>query len=220
MTTHYSQREDILPLTGGCACGLIRYQLSLPPIIVHCCYCTACQRQTGSILALNAIIESTALTLLPSAPPTFAGTSSNPDPIPAHVQPIFARLTSAESAIREPQPKARTLAVCLPTESGVGQTVISCPACHTGLWNHYVDGGAHLSSIRVGTLDTPWEIEPDVHIYTRSRQSWVTVNDGKPSFEEYYPKREDLLREDGLKRYQALKQKITEMRAELRAGWK
>ncbi|KAM0330395.1 hypothetical protein ACHAPQ_006370 [Fusarium lateritium] len=216
---HYSQRQDILPLTGGCACGLIRYQLSLHPLIVHCCYCTACQRQTGSVLALNAIIESTALTLLPSAPPTYAGTSSNPDPISAGVQSVFARITSAESAIREPQPEARTLSVCLPSESGVGHTVVSCPACHTGLWNKYVDGGPHLSSIRVGTLDKPWEIQPDVHIFTRSRQSWVTVNDDKPWFDEYYSKREDLLRGDARKRYEALQPKIAEMRAELRVGW-
>ncbi|KAF5674040.1 glutathione-dependent formaldehyde-activating [Fusarium heterosporum] len=198
---HYSQRQDILPLTGGCACGLIRYQLSLHPLLVHCCHCTACQRQTGSILALNAIIESTALTLLPSAPPTLAGTSSNPEPTPTGVQPVFARLTSAESAIREPQPEAKALSVCLPTESGVGQTVVSCPACHTGLWNKH------------------WGIQPDVHLFTRNRQSWMVVNDGKPSFDEYYPKREDLLREDARKRYEALQPKIDEMRAELRAGW-
>ncbi|KAF4453236.1 glutathione-dependent formaldehyde-activating [Fusarium austroafricanum] len=216
---HYSQNKDILPLTGGCACGLIRYQLSLHPLLVHCCYCTVCQRQTGSVLALNALIESSALSLLPSAPPTLAGSASNPGPIRAGVQPVFARLTSAESAIREPQPKARTLSVCLPTESGVGQTVVSCPACHTGLWSNYADGGAHMSYIRVGTLDRPWEIQPDVHIYTQSRQSWVAVNDGKPSFDGYYPKREVLLREDALKRYEALQPEIGEMHAELKAGW-
>ncbi|OBS27237.1 hypothetical protein FPOA_01179 [Fusarium poae] len=217
--THYSQRKDILPLTGGCNCGLIRYQLSLHPLLVHCCHCTACQRQTGSVLALNAIIESTALSLIPSAPPTVAGTSANPDPVPTNVQPAFARITSAESAIREPQPQAKTLSVCLPTESGVGQTVVSCPACHTGLWNYYADAGPHVSYIRVGTLDRPWEIEADVHLFTRNRPTWMTVNDGKPSFEEYYAKRGDLLRDDALKRYEMLKPKISDMWAELKAGW-
>ncbi|KAF9771616.1 hypothetical protein IL306_010740 [Fusarium sp. DS 682] len=216
---HYSQREDILPLTGGCACGLIRYQLTLHPLIVHCCYCTTCQRQTGSICALNAVIESTALTLLPSAPPTCVGSSSNPSPIPAAVQPVFARLTSAESATRDPQPKAEALSVCLPTASGVGQTLVSCPACHTGLWNYYADAGPHLSYVRVGTLDRPWEIQPDAHIYTQGLPSWMTIKDGKPAFEGYYTKREDHLREDALKRFMALKPKICEMQAELKAGW-
>ncbi|KAF5026499.1 hypothetical protein F66182_1421 [Fusarium sp. NRRL 66182] len=215
MTPHYSQRKDILPLTGGCSCGLMRYQISLPPLLVHACYCTACQRQTGSILGLNAIVESTTLTLLPSAPPTLA----SPEPIPAAVQPVFARLTSAESATRDPQPKPRPLSVCIPTGSGVGQTVVNCPACHTALWKYYCDGGPHLSYVSVGTLDTPWEIEPDVHIYTRCRQSWVTIDDGKPAFDEYYPRREDLLREDALKRFEAVKPKMKEMQAELMAAW-
>ncbi|EXK89978.1 hypothetical protein FOQG_07432 [Fusarium oxysporum f. sp. raphani 54005] len=216
---HYSQRKDILPLAGGCACGLVRYQLTLHPLIVHCCYCTTCQRQTGSICALNAVIESTALTLLPSAPPTIVGSSSNPDPIPSAVQPAFARLTSAESTTREPRPEAEPLSVCLPTASGVGQTLVGCPVCHTGLWNYYADAGPHLSYVRVGTLDRPWDIQPDAHIYTQNRQSWVTVNDGKPSFEGYYTRREDYLRDDALKRYEALKPQVTEMKAELMVGW-
>ncbi|EWG37779.1 hypothetical protein FVEG_01270 [Fusarium verticillioides 7600] len=216
---HYFQRKDILPLTGGCACGLIRYRLTLHPLIVHCCYCTSCQRQTGSICALNAVIESTALTLLPSAPPTIVGSSSYLDPIPAAIHPAFARLTSADSTAREPRPEAEPVSVCLPTASGVGQTLVGCPVCHTGLWNYYADAGPHLSYVRVGTLDRPWDIQPDVHIYTQGRQSWVTVNDGKPSFEGYYTRREDYLRDDALKRYEALKPQVAEMKAELMAGW-
>ncbi|KAF5988416.1 glutathione-dependent formaldehyde-activating [Fusarium coicis] len=216
---HYSQRKDILPLTGGCACGLIRYRLALHPLIVHCCYCTTCQRQTGSICALNAVIESTALTLLPSAPPTIVCSSSYPDPIPAAIHPAFARLTSAGSTAREPRPEAEPVSVCLPTASGVGQTLVGCPVCHTCLWNYYADAGPHLSYVRVGTLDRPWDIQPDVHIYTQSRQSWVTVNDGKPSFEGYYTRREDYLRDDALNRYEALKPQVAEMKAELMTSW-
>lgn len=109
--------------------------------------------------------------------------------------------------------------MCLPTESGIGQTAVSCPACHTGLWNYYADAGPHLSYIRVGTLDRPWEIEADVHLFTRNRPAWMNVNDGKPSFEEYYGKREDLLRDDALKRYEMLKPKINDMWTELKASW-
>jgi hypothetical protein len=47
----------------------------------------------------------------------------------------------------------------------------------------------------------------------------VTVNDGKPSFEGYYTRREDYLRDDALKRYEALKPQVTEMKAELMVGW-
>ncbi|KAM0437636.1 hypothetical protein ACHAPT_002000 [Fusarium lateritium] len=215
MSTHYSER-DIFPLAGGCACGLIRYRLNLPPIIVHCCYCTACQRQTGSVLGLNAVLEPSAVEILPSAPPTVAGTSASPEPVPAGVAPAFAGITAAEDSTREPRPAAETVAVCVPSQSGLGQTVVSCPACRTGLWTYYADAGRNLYYVRVGTLDQPWEIEPDVHIYTRSRQAWMAVNDGKPSFEEYYPKREPLLREDALKRFEAVGPKSQEMWAELK----
>lgn len=44
-------------LTGGCACGAVRYELATPPMWVNCCHCLDCQRQTGSAFAINAIIE-------------------------------------------------------------------------------------------------------------------------------------------------------------------
>ena len=37
-------------VTGGCACGTIRYQLLDKPMFVHCCHCDDCQRLTGSAL--------------------------------------------------------------------------------------------------------------------------------------------------------------------------
>ena len=42
---------------GRCACGAVRYTLKSEPMIVHCCHCKDCQRQTGSAFVLNALIE-------------------------------------------------------------------------------------------------------------------------------------------------------------------
>jgi hypothetical protein len=42
---------------GKCACGAVRYTLKSEPMIVHCCHCRDCQRQTGSAFVLNALIE-------------------------------------------------------------------------------------------------------------------------------------------------------------------
>ena len=42
---------------GGCDCGAVRYRLKAKPIVVKCCHCRACQRQTGSAFAINALIE-------------------------------------------------------------------------------------------------------------------------------------------------------------------
>ena len=44
-------------LTGGCACGAIRYQLTERPLIVHACHCRDCQRITGSAFVINLWIE-------------------------------------------------------------------------------------------------------------------------------------------------------------------
>ena len=42
---------------GGCAGGEIRYRMAADPMIVHCCHCRWCQRETGSAFVVNALIE-------------------------------------------------------------------------------------------------------------------------------------------------------------------
>ena len=44
-------------MTGGCACGAVRYTLASEPMFVHCCHCRNCQRQTGSAFVINLLIE-------------------------------------------------------------------------------------------------------------------------------------------------------------------
>ncbi len=48
----------VFPLDGGCDCGEVRYRLTTRPLIVHCCHCRWCQRESGAAFALNALIES------------------------------------------------------------------------------------------------------------------------------------------------------------------
>ena len=38
-------------LTGGCACGAIRYECSSEPVISANCYCRDCQRASGAAMA-------------------------------------------------------------------------------------------------------------------------------------------------------------------------
>jgi len=40
--------EPGLPLTGGCACGAVRFELDALPISASWCHCTRCQRRTGT----------------------------------------------------------------------------------------------------------------------------------------------------------------------------
>jgi hypothetical protein len=43
-----------------------------------------------------------------------------------------------------------------------------------------------LRFVRVGTLDNPTALSPDVHIFTRSKLPWVTLPKEVPAFEVYY----------------------------------
>jgi hypothetical protein len=45
-----------LPLTGGCLCGGVRFQVTEPPLFASYCHCTRCQRRTGTAAAPSARI--------------------------------------------------------------------------------------------------------------------------------------------------------------------
>ena len=73
-----------------------------------------------------------------------------------------------------------------PSHSGRGQTIVRCPKCRVALWSHYSRRGTALAFVRVGTLDDPDAVPPDVHIFTSSKQPWVRLPDGVRSFAEFY----------------------------------
>ncbi len=50
--------------TGGCTCRAVRYRMSERPMVVHCCHCRWCQRESGASFALNAMIETDRVELL------------------------------------------------------------------------------------------------------------------------------------------------------------
>ena len=76
-------------------------------------------------------------------------------------------------------------AVAVPTDSGRPHDIYRCPACGVALWSVYA-AGPKLLFVRVGTLDDPTALAPDVHIYVRSKLPWVAVPAGLPCFDAYY----------------------------------
>ena len=42
-----------LPLTGGCGCGAVRYEIDQPLVSASYCHCTRCQRRTGTAASAN-----------------------------------------------------------------------------------------------------------------------------------------------------------------------
>jgi hypothetical protein len=131
---------------GACTCGAIRYRLTSAPMIVHCCHCSWCQRETGSAFVINAMIETDRLERLQGEP----------------------------------------IMVDTPSGSGKGQQIARCAQCHVALWSHYPGGGKAVAFVRVGTLQEPGRLPPDVHIYTSTKQPWLTLPAGVPAVDEFY----------------------------------
>jgi hypothetical protein len=75
--------------------------------------------------------------------------------------------------------------VSVPTDSGRPHDVYRCPVCLTALWSDY-GRRPQLRFVRVGTLDRPEAMPPDVHIFTRSKLSWIGLPADVPAFEAYY----------------------------------
>lgn len=134
---------------GGCACGNVRYRMTSHPMIVHCCHCRECQRQTGTSFALNALIEANRVQLL----------------------------------------EGEVDMVIVPSNSGQGQKISRCPKCRVAVWSNYAlsDGiDDAVCFVRVGTLDDPDRLPPDIHIYTASKQPWVVLPPEDRAALEYY----------------------------------
>jgi hypothetical protein len=155
------------PLEGGCDCGLLRYRMQTAPLIVHCCHCRWCQRESGASFALNAMIEAD-------------------------------RLVHTEG---EPE------IVDTPSKSGKGQKIARCPKCRIAIWSNYAGPGPVLRFVRVGTLDEPDRLRPDIHIFTASKQPWIQLPAGTPAVPEYYD-RELVWSRDSLERRLTILPKI------------
>jgi hypothetical protein len=151
-------------MEGGCDCRHVRYRMESPPLIVHCCHCRWCQRETGTAFALNAVVESDRVTLLAGEPEL----------------------------------------VDTPSESGRGQLIARCPRCRVAVWSHYSGAGKLASFVRVGTLDAPERVPPDIHIYTTSKLPWVVLPAGAVIVPEFYDRRQ-VWPAESLRRAEAMK---------------
>jgi hypothetical protein len=99
-----------------------------------------------------------------------------------------------------------------PSESGRGQKIARCPRCRVAVWSHYAGAGPSVCFVRVGTLDQPDHLPPDIHIFTASKQPWVVLPPGVPSVPEYYDRNQHWPQES-LARREALLAKLAALRA-------
>lgn len=80
--------------------------------------------------------------------------------------------------------------VATPSASGKGQRIARCPVCRIALWSHYAGAGETICFVRVGSLDEPDRLPPDIHIFTESRQPWVVLAADKPVCAAYYDRKQ------------------------------
>jgi len=86
-----------------------------------------------------------------------------------------------------------------PSNSGTGQKISRCPKCHIAVWSNYAGAGDAVHFVRVGTLDEPDRLPPDIHIFTTSKQPWVLIPPNTPAVKEYYD-RNDYWPQESLER--------------------
>ena len=82
--------------------------------------------------------------------------------------------------------QGEVIVVDTPSNSGKGQRISRCPKCMIAVWSNYSGAGEAIRFMRVGTLDDPARLPPDIHIFTSTRQPWVTLPADVPAEVEYY----------------------------------
>jgi hypothetical protein len=102
-----------------------------------------------------------------------------------------------------------------PSASGLGHKIARCPRCRIAVWSHYAGAGPVVKFVRVGTLDEPDRLPPDIHIFTESKQPWVVIPQGMPAVSEYYD-REKYWPAESLARRQAMLPQIEAYQATTR----
>jgi len=80
------------------------------------------------------------------------------------------------------EPRVKTLKA----GSGASHDVVFCGECSTPLWSRYYAPPGDTLFVRGITLDDPSAYTPDVHIWTRSKPTWLPLPAGARSFPEMY----------------------------------
>lgn len=97
---------------------------------------------------------------------------------------INAFIETARIEILSGEPEITTVE----SGSGTPHDIYRCPTCRTAVWSDY-GRKPGIRMVRVGTLDDPDALPPDVHIFTRSKLPWVRLPEGAPAFEAFYDRK-------------------------------
>jgi hypothetical protein len=143
-----------LPLTGGCQCGALRYEIGEAPHSTYTCHCTECQRTTGSAFSLAIVVPERAFRVTKGAPRLVERTADSGRIVTRWLCPECGCWIAGG-----PQPPA-------PGDIAAG----AAP-------------GEMIRRVRAGTLDDRSWLRPTAHFWTRSKQPWVVLPEGDRIYE-------------------------------------
>ena len=62
--------------------------------------------------------------------------------------------------------------------------------------------------VRVGTMDEPAQCPPDVHIFTSTKQPWVTLPPGAKAYAEFYNNPGEVWSDEARARHRAVRENL------------
>ncbi|KAF2818613.1 hypothetical protein CC86DRAFT_154523 [Ophiobolus disseminans] len=128
-----------------------------------------------------------------SKPPLFVYACHCPD-CQKNTGSAFALFLNIETHCIEIQTPTTPVLVTQPKRPGLVYACYACPECKTELWSANTPLGQVIADVRVGTLDFPGLMEPDVHSFVESKMGWLVLPQGARTvtrdfrFREVWPK--------------------------------
>ena len=145
--------EMTMPITGGCLCGAVRYEVSEPPFRVGYCHCGMCKRAFGGPFALFVDFRKQAVRFTKGAPTLYQSSSWGERGFCSNCgTPLLFRY-------REGTP--------------VGESRLSA--------DPYPEvRRSELIGFGLGSLDKPEDFRPSEHGFADSQIPWLVIDDGLP----------------------------------------
>ena len=119
--------------TGSCQCGAVTLSVDMPALLTYACFCTSCQKRTGSAFSMGLVVPTSSLQ-------------------------VEGELTAWQRS----------------SDKGYTNTRYSCADCGNIIYGDD-DTGMGLAKLQAGLLDHTSDLEPEVYLFARSKQPWVTL---------------------------------------------
>ena len=92
------------------------------------------------------------------------------------------------------------------------QQYFVCPKCGTELWSNNL-WGEGICDVRVGTLDFPSLMEPDIHSFVDSKLDWIVLPEGARTVKQDFGK--EIWPKSSLRRLEICRLRVAEARKQL-----